>query len=107
MAQQLDEPLDARVPKTFIVSEPLVGALEGPRVDAAVVVPPAHGALHEPRALEGLYVLRHCGERHLKRRGELANGLLPVRESLEQRSARVVADGMKDEIEPVCMFNHM
>jgi hypothetical protein len=107
MSEQFDEPLDARVPEAFVVPEPIVGALERPRVDAAIVDASAHGTFHKTSPLEGLDVLRRCGERHLVRRRELADGLLAFREPLEHGPARVVTEGAEDEVESVRTFNHI
>lgn len=108
MTQQLDEPLDARVPESFIAAKPVVGALERPRIDAAVVNAAAHRAFHEARPLEGLDVLRRRGKRHLVRRRELADSLFAFGESAEHRAAGVVAKRAKNEVEAVLiMFNHM
>ena len=57
MAEQLDEPLDARIPETFVIAEPIVGPLEWTRVYSAVVDASAHRPLHEAGSLEGLDVL--------------------------------------------------
>jgi len=109
MAQQLDEPLDSRIPEAFVGAKPVVGALERPRVDAAVVDSPTHGAFHESCPLEGLDVLRCRGERHLIRCRELTNGLLAFGEALEHRAASMVAERAEDEVESrlLIMFNHM
>jgi hypothetical protein len=76
MSEQLDEPLDARIPEAFVVPEPVVGALERPWVDAAVVDASAHGAFHKAGPLEGLYVLRRRGERHPARSWRNVNALV-------------------------------
>ena len=108
MAQQLDEPLDARIPEAFVAAKPVIGASEGPRIDAAVVDATAHGALDKPGALERLDVLGGCGERHPVRRCQLPDGVLALGEALEHRTAGRVAEGAKDEVEAcVMMFNHM
>lgn len=106
MAQQLGEPLDARIPQAFIAAEPIVGALERPRIDAAVVDAPAYGASHESGLLESLDVLRRGGERHPVRRGERADGLLAFREPLEHCPPRPVGERAKNEIESCWLFNH-
>src|SRR5689334_19244220 len=107
MAKQLDEPLDARVPEAFVTAEPVVGASEWPRVDAAVVDTTADGAFHESCPLEGLDVLRCRSKRHLVRRGELADCLLALGEPLEHRAPGVVAKRAEDEIESGGrLFNH-
>ena len=107
MAQQLGEPLDARIPEAFVVTQPVVGALERPWVDAAVVDASAYGAFHEARPLEGLYVLRRRGKRHPVWRGELADGVLALGESLEHRPPCMVTEGTEDEVESVYTFNHV
>ena len=112
MAQQLDEPLDTRVPESFVVTQPLVGALERARVDAAVVDAPAHGTFHESGPLEGLDVLRRRRERHPVWRRQLADGLLAPGEPAEHRAPGMVAQGAEDDIEAclmmcLMMFNHM
>jgi hypothetical protein len=107
MSEQLDEPLDARIPEALVVTEPVVGALERPGVDAAVVDASAHGAFHKASPFERLYVLRRRGERHPVWRGELADGLLALGEPLEHRPPGVVAKGTEDEVESVWTFNHI
>ena len=107
MPEQLDEPFDARIPETFVRAEPVVGAFERPRVDAAVVHAPAHGALHQARPLEGLDVFRRRGERHPVRCGEVAHRLFTLGEPLEHRSPGVVGEGAKDDIESGLTFNHI
>lgn len=107
MSEQLDEPLDARIPEAFVVTEPVVGALERPRVDAAVVDASAHGAFHKASPLEGLYVLRRRSERHPVWCGELADGLLALGQPLEHRPPSGVAEGTEDEVESLCTFNHI
>lgn len=106
MAEELGEPLDARVPEPFVGAQPVVGAGEGTRVDADVVDPAADGALHQPRPFERLDVLRCRGERHLVRRGELADGVLAAGEALEHGAAGMVAEGAEDEVEAGLLFNH-
>lgn len=108
MAQQLDEPLDPRIPETFVAAEPVVGARQRPRVDAAVVNAPAYGALHEAGTFKRLDMLRRRGQRHLVWRRELADGLLAAGEALEHRTPSVVAERAKHEVEPrLIMFNHV
>lgn len=107
MPEQLDQPLDARIPEAFVVAEPVVRTLEGPRVDAAVVDASANGAFHKTSPLEGLDVFRHRGERHSVWCGELADGLLALGEPPEHRPPGVVAEGAEDEVESLGMFNHM
>jgi hypothetical protein len=107
MPQQLDEALDTRVPEALVIPEPMVGALERPRIDAAVMDAPTDGTFHEARALEGLNVLRRRGKGHAVRRGELAHGLLALGESLEHGPPCVVAEGTKDEVESIGTFNHI
>lgn len=107
MAKQFDEPVDARIPESFVGAEPTVGPLERPRVDAAVVDASTDGALHESGPLEGLDVLRRRGEGHPVRCRELANGLLPFGEPFEHRTPGVVAERTEHEIElRLMLFNH-
>jgi hypothetical protein len=107
MAEQLDEPLDSRIPEAFVPAEPTIRALERTGIDAAVVNSSAHGALHESRPLQGLDVLRRRGERHPVWCRELANSLLALGEPLEHGAPRVVAERAEDEVESrVLMFNH-
>lgn len=107
MSEQLDEPLDARIPQAFVVPEPVVGALERSRVDAAVVDASAHRPLYKASPLQGLDVLRCRGKRHPVWRRELANGLLASGEPLEHRPPGVVGEGTEDEVECACTFNHV
>jgi hypothetical protein len=107
MAKQLDESLDTRIPEALIAAEPIVGALERPRIDAAVVDASADGAFHEPGPLEGLDVLGCRGEGHPVRCRELANGLFTFGEPLEHRAPGVVAESAEDEVElHLLLFNH-
>ena len=107
MAEQLDEPFDPRVPKAFVAAEPVVGALERSRVDAAVVDAPADGAVHQPGPFQRLDVLRGRRERHPVWRRELADGVLTLGKSLEHGAAGLVSDCAEDAVEPrVIMFNH-
>src|SRR5262249_20920169 len=106
MAQELGEPLDASIPQAFVAAEPPIGALERPRIDAAIMDPSTHGAFHEPGLLESLDVFRRGGERHAVRRGELADRLLALREALEHRAPGPVAQRAEDEIESCLLFNH-
>ena len=99
MAEHFHEPLEARIPEPFIAAEPAIGALERPRIDAAIVNAPADGALYESGPLEGLDVLRRRGEGHPVRRGKLADGLLAPGEALEHGPPRRVAEGMEDVVE--------
>ena len=99
MAEHFDEPLDARIPQPFVAAEPSIGALEGPRIDPAIVNAPADGAPHEPGPLEGLDVLGRRGEGHPIRRGKLADGLFAPGEALEHAPAGGVAEGAEDVIE--------
>ena len=103
MSEQFDEPLDACIPEAFVVTEPVVGARERPRVDAAVMDASANGALHKAGPLEGLDVLR----RREAVRGELTGGLFAPGEALEHRPPGVVAEGAEDEVESMCTFNHI
>src|SRR5438067_237580 len=108
MAEQLDEPCDARIPEAFVAAEPVVGALERSRVDAAVVDAPAHRAVHEPGPLQRLDVLRGRGERHAIGRRELAHGVLTLGKTPEHRAPGVIAEGAENTVEPRrIMFNHM
>jgi hypothetical protein len=107
MAEQLDEPIDARIPETFIVAEPVVGALERSRVDAHVMDASTHRPFHETRPLERLDVLGCRGERHSVWRGELADGLLALGEPLEHRSPSVVGECAENKVKPVRTFNHI
>ena len=108
MAKQLDEPLDPRVPQAFVAAQPIVGARERSRVDAAVMNAPTDGAFHEPRPFQRLDVLGCCGERHPIWRGKLTHGVLASGESLEHAAAGLVAECAEDEVEPrVSMFNHV
>jgi hypothetical protein len=107
MAQQLDETLDSRIPKTFVATKPVVGALERPWVDAAEVDASAHRTFHQPCPLESLYVLGRRRKRHAIWRSELADGELASGESLEHCPPRVITEGAEDEIEACCTFNHI
>ncbi len=107
MAQQLGEPLDTRIPKSFVGTKPVVGAREGPRIDAAVVHASAHGPLHQPGALQGLDVFRRSREGHVMGRGQLADRVLTLGQALEHGAAGVVAEGAEDEVEALLVFNHM
>lgn len=107
MAEQLDEPFDPRIPEALVAAEPVVGALERSRVDAAVVDAPAYGAFHEPGPIQRLDVLRGRGERHPIWRRELANSVLALCKSLEHAAPGLVTECAEDEVEPrVIMFNH-
>ncbi len=106
MAKQLGESLDTRIPEAFVAAEPIVGALERPRIDAAVVNSSTHGAFHEPGPLESLDVLRRGSERHPVGCGELPDRLLAFCEPLEHRTAGAVAECPEDEIESSLLFNH-
>jgi len=99
MTQQLDEPLDARIPESFVVAKPVVRALERPWVDAAIVNASAHGALHKAGSLERLNVLRRRSKRHPVWCRELAYGVLTSGEPLEHRPSRVVTESAEDKIE--------
>lgn len=99
MTQQLDEPLDARIPESFVAAKPVVGALERPWVDAAIVNASAHSALHKAGSFERLYVLRRSGKRHPVGCCELAYSVLPSGESLEHGTSRVITESAEDEIE--------
>jgi len=108
MTEQLGEPLEARIPKAFVAAEPIVGALERPRVDPAVVNPSANGAFHEAGPFQGLDVLRGRGQRHPVGCRQLANRLLALGQPLEHGATRVVAERTEDEVEPYLnMFNHV
>jgi len=108
MAKQLGEPLDSRIPESFIAAKPVVGAREGPGVDSAVVNSPAHGALDQAGPLEGLDVLRRRGEGHAVRRRKLAHGLLAFRESLQHPAPGVIGKCAENQIKSCpTMFNHM
>src|SRR5688572_12075802 len=105
--QQLDEPLDARVPQAFVVAEPVVGALERPGVDTAVVDASPNCSGDEASPLQGLDVLRGGGQRHPVRSGQVADGLLPPCEPLEHRPPGGVAEGAEHEIEAARTLNHV
>src|SRR5215210_5588859 len=107
MPEQLDQPVDARIPEAFVVPEPVVGPLQRPRVAPAVVDASPHRPFHQAGPLEGLDVLRRRCQRHPVRCGELANRLLPLGESGEHGPAGVVAEGTEDEVEVAGMLNHM
>jgi hypothetical protein len=107
VAEQLDEPLDPRIPEAFVAAQPVVGTRERSRVDAAIVDAPAHSAFHEPGSFQRLDVLRGRGERHPIRRRELADGVLTLGKSLEHGPPGLVTERVEDEVEPrVIMFNH-
>lgn len=107
MAEQLGEPPDTRIPEAFVGAEPVVGALERTRIDAAVVDASTHCAFHEARPLQGLDVLRRRRERHPIRCRELADGQLPFSEPLEHGTPSVIAERPEDEVESrPCLFNH-
>jgi len=107
VAEQLDEPLNPRIPEAFVAAQPVVGARERSRVDAAVVDAPADGAFHEPGSFQRLDVLRGRGERHPIWRRELANSVLTLGKSLEHGPPGVVTKCAEDEVEPrAIMFNH-
>lgn len=107
MAQQLGEPLEARIPEAFVTAQPIVRARQGARIDAAVMDASAHSSLNEPGFLEPLDVFGRGGERHAIGRCQLANGLLSLGESLEHRASGPVAERPEDEIEACVLFNHM
>ena len=108
MAEQLDKPFNARIPEAFVAAEPVVGALERLRVDAAVVNAPADRALHEPGPLQRLDVLRGSSERHPIWLRELANGVLTPGKPPEHGAPGLVTECAEDEVKPrVTMFNHM
>src|ERR1041385_6790681 len=107
MAQQCGEPLDAGVPEAVVTAEPIVGALERPRIDAAVVDASTHCAFHKAGPLERLDVLRGGRERHAVRCGELGNGLLTSGEPAQHGAPGRVAKGSKDEVESVLLINHV
>ena len=100
MTQQLDEPLDACIPESFVAAQPIVGPLERARVDAAVVDAAANRALHETGPLERLDVLGRRGERHAIRRRRLADRLFALGQPFEHGAPRVVAEGAKDPPAP-------
>src|SRR5437868_10542917 len=107
MAQQLDEPLDARIPEALVAPEPVVRSRKRPWVDAAVVDASADGAFQESSPLEHLDVLRRRSERHPVRRRELAHGLLALGEPLEHLAPGVGAERAEDAVEPgLAIFNH-
>jgi hypothetical protein len=107
MAEQLDEPLDSRIPEAFVAAQPVVGALERSRVDATVVDAPADGAFHEPGSFQHLDVLRGRGERHPIWRRELADGVFTLGESLEHGPSSLVTECAENDVEArVIMFNH-
>src|ERR1700694_5315084 len=107
VAEQLDEPFDPRIPEAFVAAQPVVGARQRSRVDAAIVDAPADGAFHEPGSFERLDVLRCRGERHPIWRRELADGVLTLGKSLEHGPPGLVTECAVDEVEPrVIMFNH-
>lgn len=107
MAEQLDEPFDPRIPEALVAPEPVVGALERLRVDAAVVDAPPNGAFYEPGPLQRLDVLRGRGERHPIRRRELANGVLTFCQPLEHGAPGLVTECAENDVEsPSMMFNH-
>jgi hypothetical protein len=107
MPEQLDQPVYARIPETFVVTEPVVGPLERPRVDAAIMDASPHRPFHQAGPLEGLDVLRRRSQRHPVGCGELADRLLPLGEPGEHGSAGVIAEGTEDEVEIAGMLNHM
>src|SRR5438105_3681334 len=108
MAEQLGEPPDARIPEAFVGAEPVVGALQRPRIDTAVVDASTHGAFHEAGPLQCLDVLRRRSERHPIWCRELADGPLPVAEPLEHGAPSRVAERPEDEVEsPLSLFNHV
>lgn len=106
MAQQFREPLDPCIPEPLIPAEPIVGALERPRIDAAVVDPATHGAFDEPGLLERLDVLRGGRERHAMWCGELGNCLFTSGEPFQHRAPGGVAECPENAVEPVRLFNH-
>ena len=107
MAEQLGEPLETRIPEFLIAAEPVVGALERPRVDAAVVNAATDGALHQTRALERLDVLGGGSERHPVWGSQLADRSLPFGEGLEHRPAGVVTERTENHVQlGFRLFNH-
>ena len=107
MTEELDEPLDARVPEFFVAAEPVVRALEGPGVNAAIVNSAADGAFHEAGAFQSADVLGRRGEGHVARRGELADRVLAPGQPVEHGAPGLVAEGLEDEVESPLLFNHM
>lgn len=107
MAQELGEPVDARIPEALVAAEPIVGPLEGPRIDAAVVNASTHGAFHQSHLLERLDVLRCGGERHAIGRSELTHCVLPFRKPLEHRAPRPVAECVEEAVESGLLINHV
>src|SRR3954462_8580361 len=107
MPEELDEPFDASIPEALVVPQPVIGALERPGIDAAVVNASADGAFHETGFLERLDVLRGCRERHPMRGSQVADGLLALRQGLEHGPPRPVAESAEDDVESFILFNHV
>src|SRR5687768_5141546 len=108
MPKQRDQSLDAGVPELLVLAEPGVGAGQRARVDAKVMNPAAHRALHQAGALESLDVLGRRCERHTMGCCEIGHRLLSPDEPLEHRTASVISQGAKNHVElSATLLNHM
>ena len=53
MPQHFHQSFDARIPKLFIRTQPVIRATKWTWIDAHIVNAPANGAFHQTRAFQG------------------------------------------------------
>ena len=92
------ERIQAVSPEALVKAQPLVGAGEWSRVEAAQMSASAHLTKDQSRVLQHFDVLRGPCKRHRKRLGKLAYRSLTADQFAKHPPARGVAQGMKDNI---------
>jgi hypothetical protein len=106
--QQRFQPIQAGVPEGLVSPQPFVGCAQRCGIQMAHMDAAKHLARDEAGAFERLDVLGRRRQRHAQRLGQLANGLLALRQAMEHLPPRRVTQGVEDGIElGFVKFNHV
>src|ERR1043165_2274110 len=92
-AEVVVEAIEALLPKLFVAIDPVGGVFQRRRLEVAAAPLRVARAGDEAGALEDLEVLRHGGEAHVERGGELGDGRLAGREAGQDRAPGRVGEG--------------
>ena len=106
-AQQLVEAVEAGVPASSTLDDPLAGVLQAGGAGADQVLAPVALALNEPGALEHSQMARDGRQGNVKGPGKRCDAALAVpRKMVNDAAAGRVGQGREDRRNPILMVNH-
>lgn len=97
--------IQAISPKALMEPEPVPGVLKRSRVDPAHSFPSPRYACHEARAFENAQVFRDRGERQGEGSGKMADGRLPLRQTIKDGPAGRIGKRLENLIQFI--LNHV